>query len=55
MTSEELARVCFAARPLLWAVAIISVLLVAAVIVPKILRGNSGNDGAQNPGPNEVV
>ena len=55
MTSEELARVCFAARPVLWAVAIIAVLLVAAVVVPKILRGDSGNEGTQNPGPKEIV
>jgi hypothetical protein len=55
MTSEEFARICFAARPVLWAVAIIGVLLVAAVVVPKILRGDSGDDGAQNPRPNEIV
>ena len=55
MTSEELARVCFAARPVLWAVAIIAVLLVAAVVVPKILRRDSGPEGTQNPEPNGTV
>jgi hypothetical protein len=49
MTGEELAKICFAARPVLWAAAIIAVLLVAAIVVPKLLRGNSGADGAQNP------
>ncbi len=34
MTSEEWARLCFAARPVLWALAIIAVLLVAAVLSP---------------------
>lgn len=29
MTGEELAKLCFAAQPLLWAIAIIAVLIVA--------------------------
>jgi hypothetical protein len=36
MTGEELARLCFAARPLLWAIGIIAVLLVAAFLFSKI-------------------
>lgn len=55
MTSEEFARVCFAARPVLWAASIIAVLLVAAVVVPKILNRDSGNGGTQTLGPNEIV
>jgi hypothetical protein len=43
MTGEELAKLCFAARPLLWALAIIAILIVAWIVVPKILGLNSGN------------
>jgi hypothetical protein len=48
MTGEEFAKICFAARPLLWALAIIAILFAAAILVPKILRRGSGNDDIQN-------
>jgi hypothetical protein len=48
MTGEEFARICFAARPVLWALAIIAVLLAAAFLVPKIIGRNSGNGGLQD-------
>jgi hypothetical protein len=48
MTGEEFAKICFAARPLLWALAIIAILFAAAILVPKFLGKDSGNDGAQN-------
>lgn len=49
MTSEELARLCFAARPILWALAIIAVLWVASVLMPSISNTNSPrNEGADN-------
>jgi hypothetical protein len=52
MTGEEFAKICFAARPLLWALAIVVILWVAAGIIPKIFGGNLGDDGTQNsPGP----
>ncbi len=34
MTGEEFAKICFATRPLLWAIAIIAVLLVLAFVIP---------------------
>jgi len=46
MTGEELAKLCFAARPLLWALAIIAVLFVASILVPKIFGFDSGSDGS---------
>ncbi len=46
MTGEELAKLCFAARPLLWAVAIIAVLLVAFFTLPKILGKNEEDDAS---------
>jgi hypothetical protein len=48
MTSEELARVCFAARPVLWAIAIIAILFAAAFLIPKIMGRNSENGDLQN-------
>ncbi len=50
MTGEEFAKICFAARPILWAVAIIAVLLVAAHVAPR-LRGPTPPKGkSQLPG-----
>jgi hypothetical protein len=46
MTGEELAKLCFAARPLLWAIAIIMVLFVASLLVPRILGFDSGNENS---------
>jgi hypothetical protein len=43
MTGEELAKLCFAARPLLWALAIIAILYVASILVPKIHSGNENS------------
>jgi hypothetical protein len=48
MTGEELAKICFAARPLLWAIAIIVVLIVASILVPKIFGFSSRNDNSAN-------
>jgi len=36
MKSEELARVCFAARPLLWAVGIVVVIVAVVWALPKL-------------------
>jgi hypothetical protein len=47
MTSEELARLCFAARPMLWALAIIAVLVAAVILVPKIFGTDLANVGTQ--------
>lgn len=38
MSGEEFAKICFAARPLLWAIAVIAVLIVAALSIPKIAK-----------------
>jgi hypothetical protein len=43
MTGEELAKLCFAARPVLWALAIIAILFVASILVPKIFGFDSGD------------
>jgi hypothetical protein len=48
MTGEEFAKICFAARPMLWALAIIAVLLVAAAVLPKILGNNEGDGNASD-------
>lgn len=48
MTGEEFAKICFAARPLLWGLAIIAVLIVAVVALPKIQGRNAGEGNAQN-------
>lgn len=48
MTIEELAKLCFAARPVLWALAIIGILLAAMFFVPKILGNNFGNSSSPN-------
>jgi hypothetical protein len=45
MTGEELARLCFAAQPLLWAAAIIAVLIVAYFL----LNGFLGSGAGENP------
>jgi hypothetical protein len=44
MTGEELAKLCFAAQPLLWAVAIIAVLIVGYFL----LNGFFGNSPRKN-------
>jgi hypothetical protein len=44
MTGEELARLCFAAQPLLWAAAIIAVLIVAYFL----LNGSLGSATGKN-------
>jgi hypothetical protein len=49
MTVEELARLCFAARPLLWAVAIIVVLFFASILVPKILGPSENPPDSAEP------
>jgi len=36
MSGDELAEICFAARPVLWAVAIIAVILVAALVILRL-------------------
>jgi len=46
MTGEELAKLCFAARPLLWAITIIVILFVASLLVPKIFGFGPGNDNS---------
>jgi hypothetical protein len=48
MTSEDLARLCFAARPVLWALAIIAILYAASILIPRIWGKDSGDDGPQN-------
>lgn len=48
MTGEELARLCFAARPILWAVAIIVVLWVASIFIPQMFRPTSSPKGEGN-------
>jgi hypothetical protein len=45
MNGEELARLCFAAQPLLWAAAIIAVLIVAYFL----LNGSLGSGSGKNP------
>jgi len=47
MTGEELAKLCFAARPLLWALAIIAVLFVASELLPKIWGPSPAQDGEE--------
>ena len=44
MTGEELARICFAAQPLLWAVAIIAVLIVGYFLLNKFFASGSGKN-----------
>jgi len=41
MTGEELAKLCFAAQPLLWAVAIIAVLIVAYFLLNGFLANGT--------------
>jgi hypothetical protein len=48
MSSEELARLCFAASPILWAIAIIVVLWVASILVPKIFGPTPGSGAGDN-------
>jgi hypothetical protein len=42
MSGEELARLCFAAQPLLWAVAIIAVLVVGYFLFNGFFNNDSG-------------
>jgi hypothetical protein len=52
MTGEEFAKLCFAARPVLWALAIIAILFFASILVPKILGFDSGDEPpSKSPGP----
>jgi hypothetical protein len=44
MTGEELARLCFAAQPLLWAIAIIAVLIVGYFLLNGFLGSSSGKN-----------
>jgi hypothetical protein len=46
MTSDELARLCFAARPVLWAIAIIVILWAASLFFPKTLGPTPGSNTA---------
>lgn len=45
MSGEEFAKICFAARPLLWALAIIAVLFAATIFAPQIFSGNNRSSG----------
>jgi len=36
MNIEELSRLCFASRPILWALAIIAILIAAVVFLPRL-------------------
>jgi hypothetical protein len=47
MSGEEFAQICFAARPLLWALAIIAIIIAAAIFWPRISGSESSSD-AQN-------
>jgi len=56
MTGEELAKLCFAARPLLWALAIIAILFVASILVPKTLGPDSiKGSSTELPGSDGLV
>ncbi len=44
MTGEELAKLCFAAQPLLWAVAIITVLIVGYFLLNEFFNNGSGKN-----------
>lgn len=45
MSGEEFAKICFAARPLLWALAIIAILFAATIFVPQMFPGNDRSSG----------
>jgi len=47
MTGEEFAQICFAARPLLWALAVIAILFAVAIFWPRI-SGNQSSSDTQN-------
>lgn len=49
MSGEELARMFFAARPLLWALAIIAILFAATIFMPRIFLGYDHSSGNESP------
>ena len=53
MTGEEFAKICFAARPVLWAVAIIAVILVLVLLLPRLQWPFGGNSEPSRRGEPE--
>jgi hypothetical protein len=49
MSGEELAKICFAARPLLWALAIIAILFAATIFMPQIFSDSGRSSGNEPP------
>jgi uncharacterized membrane protein len=48
MTGEELARLCFAAQPLLWAIAIIAVLIAVYFLLNGFQQSGFRSDNEEN-------